>query len=200
MVGMESKRPASRVDSLERPDQYVTKRGRKVFGGGGIDPDISVAARRPSRYVQNLERRRLFFDFVIDYTSSDSIGRQFIKTDKTMLNSFKEFVRLANEKDEYDQGKDHLTALRDIVDEMGWREADPLLTELELVFERERGEGFTEGLEPEIQLGLERELALRFGGRKAQQRLDLENDSQLEEAIAVLTDIKIYNETLAKSD
>ena len=200
MVGMESKLPASRVDSLERPDQYVTKRGRKVFGGGGIDPDISVAAKRPSRYVQNLERRRLFFDFVIDYTSSDSVGGSFFKTDKTMLNSFKEFVRLANEKDEYDQGRDHLTALRDIVDEMGWKEADPLLTELERAFERERGEGFTEGLEPEIQLGLERELALRFGGRKAQQRLDLENDSQLEEAIAVLTDINIYNETLAKSD
>ena len=53
-----------------------------------------------------------------------------------MLNSFKEFVRLANEKDEYNQGRDHLTALRDIVDEMGWKEADPLLTELERAFEK----------------------------------------------------------------
>ena len=77
-----------------------------------------------------------FFDFVIDYTSSDSLGSSFFKTDKTMLNSFKEFVRLANEKDEYNQ-RDHLTALRDIVDEMGWKEADPLLTELERAFERE---------------------------------------------------------------
>ena len=81
LVGMESKPPASRVDSLGWPDQYVTKRGRTVFGGGGINPDISVAAKRPSRYVHNLERRRLFFDFVIDYTSSDSLKAGSIQVD-----------------------------------------------------------------------------------------------------------------------
>ena len=200
LVGMESKSSASRVDSLDGLDQYVTKRGRTVFGGGGIKPDISIAAKRPSRYVHNLERRRLFFDFVIDYTSSDSLDAGSIKVDKPMLDSFKEFVRLANEKDDYDLGSNQLISLRKMVDEMGWKEIGPLLKELEKAFERERGEGFTVGLEQEIRFGLERELALRFKGKKAQQRLDLQNDIQLEKAVAVLSDVSKYKETLAGID
>ena len=200
LVGMESKPPASRVDSLDGPDQYTTKRGRTVFGGGGINPDISVAARRPSRYVHNLERRRLFFDFVIDYTSSDSLEADSIQVDESMLDSFKEFVRLANEKDDYNLGSNQLISLREMVDEMGWKEAGPLLGELEQAFDKERSEGFTEGLEPEIRLGLERELVLRIKGKKAQQLLDLQNDTQLEKAVAVLSDVSGYKETLADSD
>ena len=62
-----------------------------------------------------------------------------------------------------------------------------------------RGE-FTEETRTGNSIGFRERTALRFGGRKAQQRLDLENDSQLEEAIAVLTDINVYKETLARSD
>ena len=200
LVGMESKQSASRFDSLDGPDQYVTKQGRTVFGGGGINPDINVAARRPSRYVQNLERRRLFFDFVIDYTSSDSLESGSIKVDRQMLNSFKEFVHLANERDDFDFGSNQLISLRKMVDEMGWKETSPLLGELEQAFERELGEGFTVGLEPEIRLGLKRELVLRFKGKKAQQLLDLQNDIQLERAVAVLSDANKYKEALAGRD
>lgn len=201
MVGMESKQAASVGDSLGRTqDQYLTKRGRAVFGGGGITPDIKVDAQRSSRYVQNLERRRLFFDFVIDHTAFDSLDSSSIQPDKHMLNSFREFVRSANERDEYHLGKDQLNSLRDIITEMGWKEAGSLLKDLESAFERERSEGFTEGLEPEIRSGLEKELVLRFKGRKAQQLLELQNDPQLEKAISVLSDIRIYEETLAKKD
>ena len=87
-----------------------------------------------------------------------------------------------------------------MADEMGWKETVPLLRELEQVFERERGEGFTLGLEPEIRLGLERELELRFKGKKAQQLFDLQNDTQLEKAVAVLSDASRYKETLAGRD
>ena len=200
LVGMESKTSASGVDSLDKPNQYLTKRGRIVFGGGGINPDISVVSKRSSRYVNNLERRRLFFDFVIDYTASDSLGAGSIQVDEQMLNSFKEFVRLANEKDEYVLGSNQLISLRKMVDEMGWKEASPLLSELERAFERERGEGFTEVLEPEIRLGLKRELVLRFDGKRAQQLLDLQNDAQLDKAVAVLGDLSRYKETLVGRD
>jgi hypothetical protein len=150
--------------------------------------------------VHNLERRRLFFDFVIDYTSSDSLEADSIQVDESMLGSFKEFVRLANEKDEYSLGSNHLISLREMVDEMGWKEAGPLLGDLEQAFERESSEGFTEGLESEIRLGLERELVLRVKGKKAQQLLDLQNDTQLEKAVIVLSDVSKYKETLAGRD
>ena len=200
VVGMESKPSASRVDSLYKMDRYLTKRGRTVFGGGGINPDISVAPKRSSRYVNNLDRRRLFFDFVVDYTTSGSLEAGSIQVDKQMMDSFREFVRLANEKDEYDIGSNQLISLREMVDEMGWKEVSPLLRELERAFERERGGGFTEELEPEIRLGLKRELVLRFDGKRAQQLLDLQNDAQFEKAVAVLSDVSKYKETLAEKD
>ena len=36
---------------------YYTQRGRKVFGGGGIKPDISIDPESFPPYVQELERR-----------------------------------------------------------------------------------------------------------------------------------------------
>ncbi len=203
LVGMES--ASSAADSLKLSEsEYFTQRGRKVFGGGGITPDIVVAPRAPSHYVQNLERRRLFFDFLVDYSTADSIqadrATEGPQVDGEMLDSFRQFVRKANEKDDYTVGLDQLSSLKDIAKELGWGEVEASLENLEAAFVAERQKGFTEKVEPEIRFALERELALRYEGRKAQLKLELKGDPQLERAIDVLRDQEVYKEALAKKD
>lgn len=199
LVGMESATSAADSVKLSK-DEYFTQRGRKVFGGGGITPDIVVAPRAPSHYVQNLERRRLFFDFLVDYSTADSTRAEEVQVDDEMLNSFREFVRGANEKDGYAMGLDQLSSLKEIASELGWGEVGASLENLEAAFIAERRKGFTEKLEPEIRFALEKELALRLEGRKAQLKLELSGDPQLERAIGVLQDQKAYREALVKKD
>lgn len=46
---------------------YTTDIGRKVFGGGGITPDVVVKPRELSRTVQLLEVRSAIFNYAVDY-------------------------------------------------------------------------------------------------------------------------------------
>ncbi len=59
---------------------YHTQGGRPVTGGGGITPDITVAEPRLPDYIQDLEQRRAFFDFVIDLVAADSLGAAALDT------------------------------------------------------------------------------------------------------------------------
>lgn len=201
LIGMESPINTQEADSLSGgKNQYFTQQGRKVFGGGGINPDIQALTRSSSHYVQNLERRRLFFDFIVDYTASDSILQERLEPDDEMVNSFREFVQQANKEDHYDFGSDQFKSLREIIDELGWLEVSLSLDKLEGSFEKERNKGFTDALEGEIRWGLEKELVLRYRGKKAQQLLELRGDPQLEKALEVLSNAKEYMEALVKKD
>ncbi len=200
MVGMET--GLGRDNARNEGDrEYYTQHGRRVYGGGGIKPDISIGQNMPPKYVQNLERRRLFFDFVVDYVTQDAAHEQEeLLVDEDMIESFKAFVRQKNEQDDYDIGQDQLKALKEIAEELGWMEVESSLEVLGNAFSEEQKKGFTPKLESYIRTALRRELVLHFQGRKAEMLVELEEDSQLAEAIRVLLDREIYEQALAKKD
>ncbi len=204
LVGMESEQVEDAIDrGKDKKDkaEYFTQKGRRVYGGGGISPDIKVISQVVPRYIQNLERRRIFFDFVVDYVAEDSTRRRGdLQVDEEMLNSFREFVRQKNEEDGYGMGRDQLQALKEITEELGWSEVGSSLDDLNKAFEAEWRRGFTTKLESDIRLFLQRELVLRFKGRKAQQLAELQDDPQLVEAIKILMDKRIYEEALVRKD
>jgi carboxyl-terminal processing protease len=49
--------------------EYLTDLGRKVYGGGGITPDVVVTPAETPAYFQYLVARDAFFDFVVDWNS-----------------------------------------------------------------------------------------------------------------------------------
>jgi carboxyl-terminal processing protease len=200
MVGMETGAERDSVGNKSE-EEFYTQHGRKVYGGGGINPDISVGQNMRPRYIQDLERRRLFFDFVVDYVAQDSTrGLEELLADGDMTESFKTFVRHRNERDGYDIGQGQLKALKNIVEEFGWVEIESSLEGLDKAFNEEQKKGFTPKLESYIHTALRRELVLRFQGRKAEMLVALEEDSQLAEAIRVLLDREIYERALVKKD
>ncbi len=81
------------------PDAKLTDSGRKVYGGGGITPDVVVADPKPDDFVQLLYRRGVFYpfpqgvgDFVRFYLGEKpQVTEQFVVTD-AVLDQFRGFL------------------------------------------------------------------------------------------------------------
>lgn len=201
LVGRFKMGEAGLLDSISNRT-YYTQRGRKVFGGGGIKPDISVEQEPFPPYIQKLERRRLFFDFVIDYVSTDSSWAQehpSLAVSDEMLKGFTEFVRTKDRSlDQGQEGLSQIEELEDLAEEMDWGEAaQELVHQLRAAVEQEWERRYSSKLEPYIKNALHRELVLRFRGRKAQLLEELKEDIQLAKAIEVLGDQDQYWGVLA---
>ena len=184
---------------------YYTQRGRKVFGGGGIRPDISVESEPFPPYIQELERRRLFFDFVIDYVSADSAWAEEhpnLTVSDEMVEGFMEFVRTKNRSPYQGQeGLSQIAELEELAKKMDWGEtAQESIDQLRAAVTQEWERRYSIKLEPYIRSALRRELILRFKGRKAQLLAELQQDVQLAKAIEVLADQDQYLGVLAAEE
>ncbi len=182
---------------------YYTQRGREVFGGGGIKPDISVESEPFPPYVQELERRRLFFDFVIDYVLADSSWAEehpSLTVSDEMIKSFMEFVQ-DRRLDQGQEGLSQIEELADLAEEMDWgTAAQESIHQLRTAVKQEWEQRYSSKLEPYIKSALRRELVLRFRGRRAQLLEELQEDVQLAKAIEVLADQDQYLGVLAAEE
>ena len=204
LVGKSKIGAAGLSDSISNRT-YYTQRGRKVFGGGGIKPDVSVESELFPPYVQELERRRLFFDFVIDYVSTDSSWAKehpSLTVSDEMVKSFMEFVRTKDRSlDQGQEGLIQIEELEDLAEEMDWgKDAQELIHQLRAAVKQEGEQQYSSKLEPYIKSALRRELILRFRGRKAQLLEELQEDVQLAKAIEVLADQDQYLGVLAAEE
>lgn len=108
-------------DSL-RP-VYKTKKGRMVFGGGGITPDYIIKSEQISNFSRDLLRNNLFYQYVLTYLdkNSDHILKKYEKDLMLFKSEFKvtesmmdEFIQLAKSKsiefneEEYNEDKDYI--------------------------------------------------------------------------------------------
>ena len=201
LVGRSKIGEAGLLDSISNRT-YYTQRGRKVFGGGGIKPDIGVEQEPFPPYIQKLERRRLFFDFVIDYVSTDSSWAEehpSLTVSDEMVKGFIEFVRTKNRSlDQGQEGLSQIEELEGLAEEMDWdKAAQELIHQLRAAVEQEWERRYSSKLEPYIKNALRRELVLRFRGRKAQLLEELQEDVQLAKAVEVLGDQDQYLGVLA---
>lgn len=98
---------AAEPDSLR--EIFFTSAGRKVYGGGGIEPDVKLEIRYYTSYTSKLLNQRLFFEYGTSYANEHpELGvdfeiylRKFAVTD----NMLADFLKLAKSKDiEFDEG------------------------------------------------------------------------------------------------
>ena len=193
---VEDKVTISRMDSV-----YLTKGGRKVYGGGGIYPDVYVDLFKKPKYVEDLERQRVFFDFLVDFLPAESIKENdFPIVDEEMLNAFAEYIlnRKLEKKIENEYVRLHLDALISVADEFGWIEVVNILRELGNELDVSIRQGLMTKLKPFIKSALKRELVLHSYGEKALTKHDLLGDNQFGRAIEILEDSRKYKNILAE--
>jgi len=82
-------------DSLKKEEKEVffTTGGRKVYGGGGIVPDVICEPEERKPIEINLERKQIFFDFAVEYISKhQNITRDFEVT-QDVVSEFRLFLK-----------------------------------------------------------------------------------------------------------
>jgi carboxyl-terminal processing protease len=87
---------SSVADSLRR--EFKTKIGRKVYDGGGIEPDIKIPVDQPSPIAEALVTNNFIFEYATQYFykhATIAAATDFALTD----NEFNEFVQWLGDKD-----------------------------------------------------------------------------------------------------
>ena len=84
-------------DDKNHAQIYYTVKGRKVYGGGGITPDIEVESDLLTKLGVDLRQKNVFFDYAVEY-----MVKHDHKIDKNMTVTsamMKEFLDYARSKD-----------------------------------------------------------------------------------------------------
>lgn len=105
-------------DQKDKP-VYHTQAGRKVYGGGGITPDIKISNKTISNFTTELIFKRLFFEFGSNYsaqhkelkTSIENYNVNFM-IDKTVLTEFRDFIESKNIAFKENDFKDDLSYIK----------------------------------------------------------------------------------------
>ncbi|MFC1526473.1 S41 family peptidase [Candidatus Latescibacterota bacterium] len=187
-------------DSPIPPDEYLTRGGRKVYGGGGVTPDLEVPVQALPAYVRELRRQRVFFDFVVEYVGADSAlanGDRPREVDDVMLMAFKAFIDRSDlPQHRHWDGHEHLEALRELADEAAWDPTAVAALDSLAVAINLGTRGFSPETEVYIRAGLRRELALRLSGKRASLLTELRTDPQVQEAVSLLMEPERYRQYL----
>jgi len=95
LKGMEvSKTDLESEDEVNHKDIYYTVNNRKVYGGGGITPDIVVDSDFLTSFGAELRRNNVFFDFAVDYlVKTDHQAPRNLEVSTRMFEDFLDFAR-----------------------------------------------------------------------------------------------------------
>lgn len=184
------------ADSLKA--EFLTKGGRKVYDGGGLDPDVEVDNEYLSPAAIQLITSGHMFDYATIYVA-----------EHPQLNSVKNF-KLSDE--EYKRFGDWLTSkkftfsseleeqMEQLVEvakkERTYGEIQGQLNTLKKQLEQNRSKDLVR-YKDEIGRILEEEIAFHFGLIKAQVELSLQRDNELKEAVKNLQQEDQYKNLLS---
>lgn len=184
----------SEVDSAKQV--YYTNAGRKVTGGGGVVPDVTIAEETWKPIEYNLIRKNLFFEFAVDYTAKHpGIKKDFEVTDQ-MIQDFGSYIK----------GRDftYKTVLEldldKFVDAAKQEKKSALfdkdIADLRAGIEKEKSKDFDES-KGYIRQSIKREfLRALFGESAIYERLTLKEDKDVLKAAELLKDKTKYGTIL----
>lgn len=184
-------------DSLKKA--FTTTRGRKVFDGGGIEPDVAVTRRDDSGLTGMLEENGLLFDFVTGFVQKNpSIppAREFSVSDK-LLDEFTIWVN-GRKPVVQDKLQQSVEALQAASSESGYASlAEPQLKGLKESLSKFRTREITIRSE-EVRMLLAREIASRYHFEKGAVEAGFRYDMELKAATSLLSDTARYRKLLRR--
>ena len=173
--------------------EFTTKRGRKVYDGGGVVPDLKIEPDELSNLSIALITKFLIFDFATKYSNeNESIPapEDFAVTDN-IYDQFKNFVKENNF--EYDsESKEILESLKKSAkEEKYYNLAENEFAALEAKLEPNLDKDLNE-FSDELKELLEDEVVSRYYYQKGAIRAAINDDKGIEKAIDALHSITAY--------
>jgi len=168
--------------------EYKTRKGRSVFDGGGIDPDIKIDIDLPGNITMALYRQNLIFDFATVYVSEyDQFTdvRSFEISDE-IYDTFIEF--LSNKEFEYATKSSE--KLEELIKESKKESYYNLVeSEFDILKEKLIGDKHKDLItfKDEIKGFLKDEIAGRYYYQKGRIEANLKGDKEIEKASEILS-------------
>ena len=175
--------------------EFTTKKGRKVYDGGGIVPDIVLEPEQLSNLSIALITNYMVFDFATKFAAeNDSVAppEEFTVTDE-IYNQFKQFVN--GKEFNYESESEHV--LEDLIEAakdekyfgLAEKEFETLKAKLEPKLDKDLNE-FNE----EVKSLLKDEIISRYYFRKGAIRASIGEDKVISKAMNELDSPMAYNE------
>ncbi len=107
----------SEESAIIHPDQvdsnhvYYTIGGRKVYGGGGIKPDIKIEPEEMPKIASRLAREGLVFEYAVHYVATHETVKPDFGDDPKLVSDFEDFItekEFEFTDEEFEEGKDFL--------------------------------------------------------------------------------------------
>jgi len=177
--------------------EFKTSKGRKVFDGGGIEPDIKIEPRILSKIAISLFSKLLIFDYAVKYNSEHK-NIPSIKDFELTENDYQDFIAYIQDKD-YDyetQSEQSLKKLIENAKKESYYEAikDQLeALEKSMIHNKETD---LEKHKGEIIRLLEMEIAAKYYYEKGRIQVSLKKNNELEKAIETLKSVNQYQAIL----
>ena len=185
---------ANHADSLH-PIFYTLNLKRKVFEAGGITPDTVIEHDPQPKLLQELTRKGLALDFIAQkFNQQEGATRE---ADENMLKEFRQFLEQAKfeYRDETMKKYDELLTLASKE-----KYSEKSISTLKGISKQLEGEAKNdfEQFKNEITRALNLEIVTRNDGSKGRIKMNLQNDKQIQSALALLGKKELYERILRK--
>lgn len=179
--------------------EFKTRRGRKVYDGGGIAPDIEVSPPEYHRVTQDLVSQFIVFDFATEFHKKNASippAREFKITDD-IYNSFVQYVSGRNFTYTTKAEKE-LKELQGVLEKEGyWDKNRNQVSALEEnLKESKKNDIFT--YRKEIERLLKAEIVSRYYFKTGRLESSFDSDPEVTAAIALLNDPARYRSILKR--
>jgi carboxyl-terminal processing protease len=178
--------------------EYRTKGGRKVFDGGGLDPDISVGDEYVGTITAALINTGLVFEFASRYCAEHPV-KPDLKSFRLSDKDFENFLSYAkSQKFSYTSAlEDDLSKLVDVAKkERYYDQLSRELKELESSVQASKSNDLI-SYKTEIINILQEQIGFHYDLYEGQAEVALKNDKSIKEATKVLNDSLRYNKLLS---
>lgn len=188
-------------DSLvvSKSEIFSTKGGRKVYGGGGIVPDIEIDREKYKPIEYNLERHSMFFDFAVSYIAKyPNLSRNFEVDDQT-ITEFRQFLKDKDFTYKSALELDLDTLKKHIQDQEKSEAFAKVLENMESLIQNEKEKDFDQSIDY-IKRSIKRDILNSLYGEKAYyEEIILKNDPCIQKAFEILTNQNEYKKILSYS-
>lgn len=177
---------------------FKTRKGRTVYDGGGILPDVELEETKLSAISESLQKNDGIFNYVTSYYyKNPNLGDKIPTITDADYSAFKQFLK--TEKFSFDTEteialkKTLETAKKEKLDESITAEYQQLLTALQKSEESQLNK-----FQKEIKNLIVDEIILRYQYREGLYNYYLKNNSEIKKAVGILNNQAQYNKILAK--
>ena len=180
-------------DSLRH--EFRTANGRRVWESGGILPDTIITDSLHSRFLDELSRKAMFFKYANRYAAENKTLPDSFEVTNKQIEDFEAFLKEKGFECE-EEGEVKLQELRILAADARYDKSFvDGIKKLETILKEEKDKQIYRYQE-EIRSTLKTEILARIKGDKARFESTFLRDRQLQTAISIINNKKIYDKLL----